>query len=118
MKLYIQGDVFLVQIDNLPQAAVKVQKSSKGHVLAEGEHSGHSHIATGEEVFLYEADGTLYLSVNNSAGATITHEEHHAVHVPKGKYKVGIVRQYDHLTEEKYIDALRKASPTIRKVED
>ena len=88
-----QGDVLVTKVKEVRG------KKLKHLVLAEGEATGHCHEITSGEAELYEHEGTLFLSVK-SEKAVLTHEEHHAVEIPKGDYKIGIVREYDHLLEE------------------
>jgi hypothetical protein len=88
-----QGDVLVIKVEKV------IGKKLKHLTLAEGEVTGHSHKITEGEAELYEENGVLYLRVN-SEKAVLTHEEHHAVEIPKGDYKIGIVREYDHFFEE------------------
>lgn len=88
-----QGDV-LIKSTN----AVKGKKLN--HLtLAQGEATGHHHTITKGDAELYEKDGTLYLSVK-SEEATLTHQEHNPVTIPKGDWEIGIVQEYDHLMQE------------------
>lgn len=92
--MYIQqGDVLIKRVERIPKGA----KAKKGKTLAEGEHTGHSHVAEAE-VELFEKDGVLYMSAPN--GTTVRHEEHKPVNVPAGVYEIGIVQEYDHFKEE------------------
>jgi len=91
-----QGDVLLVvSVSGVPQGC----KRRGNLVLAEGEVTGHSHVAVGDDVELFEDEhGTLWLSAPQ--GARVTHQEHHEVMVPPGTYQVRKVREYDHFAEE------------------
>lgn len=89
---YQQGDVIL-----------KVVSGCKGKklnhlTLAEGEATGHHHTITKGDAELYEDNGTLYLKANEEV--ELTHQEHNAITLPKGDYKIGIVKEYDHFAEE------------------
>ena len=91
--MYQQGDVIL-----------KLAKGIKGKklnhlTLAVGEATGHHHTITDGEAELYEHDGTFYLRVIGDQ-ATLTHQEHNVITLPKGDYEIGIVKEYDHLTDE------------------
>lgn len=95
MKMWQQGDVLLFAVDKLPAIA---QRREDG-VLAEGEVTGHAHVAEGLDVEVYEDDdGVLWMSAPN--GATVTHEEHKPISLPEGSYRIGAVREYDYLREE------------------
>ena len=88
-----QGDVLIKKV-----ASVKGKKLNH-KTLALGEATGHHHTITDGEADLYEKDGVLYLHVE-SENATLTHQEHKAVVIPCGDYEIGIVKEYDHFTEE------------------
>jgi hypothetical protein len=44
-------------------------------------------------------DNIMHLKIFSDK-ATITHDEHAPIIVPKGDYKINIVREYDHFNEE------------------
>jgi len=67
--------------------------------LARGEHTGNHHTITEGDAELYEHEGTLFLKVK-SENATLTHQEHKEVIIPKGDYKIDSVQEYDHFKEE------------------
>ena len=92
--MFQQGDVLLFSIPECPAGGSVLQHT----ILAEGEATGHAHVALGDGVELIERDGTLFLSAPQ--GATVTHQEHAAVTLPSGTYRVGRVREYDHFQEE------------------
>lgn len=90
-----QGDVLFFLVDKLPEALKAHIDPRPGHVtFAEGEVTGHYHacIADGVQAFEDES-GTLYLSVEKSA--TVHHQEHGAVVLDPGKYRIGKVREVD-----------------------
>jgi len=92
--MFQQGDILL-----FPVAVIPAGGKAVGHtVLAEGEATGHAHVALGDGVELIEREGTLFLSAPH--GATVTHQEHAPVTLPPGAYRVGRVREYDHFAEE------------------
>ena len=74
----------------------KKQKQQKKVILARGEVTGHSHVATGENLLFDEASKVLTVP----DGAVVTHEEHHQVKLPKGKFKIGIVQEEDPYSKE------------------
>ena len=91
---YQQGDVTIKPVEIIPDGAV----DSGGRVLAEGEATGHKHVATAEDVRLFFHNGILFMSAPN--GTTVVHEEHRVLEIPPGNYQVGTVREYDHFKEE------------------
>ena len=89
---YQQGDVIVEKV-----SVVKGKKLN--HLtLAEGEATGHHHTITKGDAELYEENGTFYLHVETEA--TLTHQEHDTVVLPKGDYVVRKVREFDHFKEE------------------
>lgn len=62
--------------------------------LAEGEVTGSQHRISDGQAELYEKDGTLYLKVLPET-ATLTHEEHQAIAIPKGTWMIRIQREYE-----------------------
>ena len=91
---YQQGDVTIKPVATIPKGANPLG----GRVLAEGEATGHKHLAEAEDVLLFMHAGALYMRV--PSGTRIVHEEHNALDVPPGDYQVGKVREYDHFAEE------------------
>lgn len=88
-----QGDVLIKKV-----AEVKGKKLNH-LILAKGEKTGHCHTITEGEAELFEHEGTLFLRVI-SEKAILTHQEHKTVEIPQGEYEIGIVKEYDHFTEE------------------
>lgn len=100
-EFYQQGDVIFKAVNSIPNDL----KEKKDKIVAEGEVTGHMHRVISKEAnVLVDKDGKIYLSTEKEA--TITHDEHHKVTVPPGKYEIGIVREFDPLEE------------TIQKVRD
>ena len=83
-----KGDVLLK-----PVGTVEGEQASH-LVLAEGEVTGHKHQITKGRAELYQRDATLYLRVISET-ATLTHEEHSRVSIPKGDWIVRIQREYE-----------------------
>jgi hypothetical protein len=90
---YQQGDVTIKPVADIPGGASPLG----GSVLAEGEATGHKHLAEAVDVTLFMHDGALYMRA--PSGTRIVHEEHHALDIPPGDYLVGKVREYDHFAE-------------------
>ena len=108
VKLYQQGDVLIFTAGEIPADVKPVKASERGFVLAEGEATGHAHtIDTIDLCELFQDNANnLWLEVKTEEGVTVRHQEHKHVTLPKGKYKIGIVREVDPFAEE------------IRKVQD
>ncbi|MEH2201082.1 hypothetical protein [Nostoc sp.] len=88
--LYRHGDVLIRQIASLPVSAQK----RLGATLAHGEVTGHSHrIQQSDAVQLWVHGSELFLEVKE-ASATLVHEEHRAIELPQGLYRVWKQREY------------------------
>ena len=93
MQKIQQGDVLLM-VATIPVAA----KPSSGLVLAEGETTGHAHRVTRGQAKMLRDGERIFLRVL-SGDATVTHEEHGPITLPRGDYEVKRVREYDHFAE-------------------
>ncbi|MDF5707898.1 MAG: hypothetical protein PUP90_09535 [Nostoc sp. S4] len=88
--LYRHGDVLLRRIASLPMNAQK----GVGATLAHGELTGHSHrIQQSDAIQLWENGSELFLEVKQPT-ATLVHEEHRAIELPQGLYRVWRQREY------------------------
>ena len=86
-----QGDVFIVPIKQLPGGL-----RTRRPILAEGEVTGHAHRLADPASAQVYGDGNsdqLFLDVK-ADNATVIHEEHGPITVPKGSYQVRIQREY------------------------
>jgi hypothetical protein len=88
--MWRHGDVLIAAVDAIPAGAVR----RPGCVLAEGELTGHSHridrVGVAE---LWERGGMLYLDVCADS-ATVVHQEHRPITLPRGCYRVWQQREY------------------------
>lgn len=94
--IYRHGDVGLI-----PVAKQDIEfKECKQAVLALGEVTGHSHIVTPDldnvTIAIAETAEGKFLRVTNG-NAILRHEEHHAIILPAGDFKIVIQREYDPL---------------------
>lgn len=88
--LYRHGDVLIRRITSLP---LGVQRRV-GATLAQGEVTGHSHrIQQAHAVQLWVQGSNLFLEVKEPI-ATLVHEEHRAIELPSGLYRVWRQREY------------------------
>ncbi len=102
--LYAQGDLLLERIADLqPRGALLNPATDGAIVLAEGETSGHRH-AIFEQVTLFRDDGLardipdgLYVAHLRVDGpsARLVHEEHDAITLPRGTYRVRRQRELE-----------------------
>jgi hypothetical protein len=93
--MYRQGDVLIIPIRELPPGLVPGPRDRGRLVLARGEATGHAHVITGPDVVLraaaYDVD-LLFVEIVTSA--QVVHEEHGAISLPAGKYRVVRQREY------------------------
>jgi hypothetical protein len=88
MKYYQAGDVILKQVESTKG------KKIASNLLWKGQN--HHHRVKGK--FAIKKDGSqIYLE---SSGCILYHEEHKDIKIPKGKYELSIVQEYDHFLEE------------------
>lgn len=88
--LYRHGDVLIQRIARLPIGA----QQRAGTTLAHGELTGHSHrLEQLERVQLWEQGSNLFLEVK-APSATLVHEEHRAIELAQGVYRVWKQREY------------------------
>ncbi len=91
--MFQQGDVVLMKV-------LEIKGKKLNHLtLARGEATGHHHTITEGDAELYEDEETMFLKII-SEKATLTHQEHKKIVLPKGDYKIGIVREFDHYEQE------------------
>lgn len=93
-RQYRQGDVLLVKTErqDLP-GATRVPRDEGRIILARGEATGHAHAISAADVELLEVTaGERYLRVEGLAA--LTHEEHGAIDLEPGLYRVIRQREY------------------------
>lgn len=66
--------------------------------LAEGEVTGHSHVAVADDAWV-EGDGEMRV-LTAPSGTPIEHEEHQRYELPPGEYVISRQREIDPDTEE------------------
>jgi len=104
-----QGDVLLYHTNELPKSA----KPIKGATVAYGEMTGHNHTfydtedcvaekfdhttgAGSKNVRLYEdQDKSIFAEIIETVW--LKHQEHKPIQFKPGVYRIGIVREYDHV---------------------
>lgn len=97
MNFFQHGDVLVIPSE-IPKGVERV----KTNVLQEGEMTGHAHRLYGDgfEVFEDRTQRPVQKYLRLVEPVDLRHEEHHEIKLPKGDYKIGIVREYDHFSEE------------------
>jgi hypothetical protein len=96
-----QGDVLVVPCDSIPAKAQPGARDAGRVVLAWGEVTGHRHqIADRGATLLSVSENERFLRIVGS-GATLQHEEHGAIAIAPGTYRV--VRQREWTDEDEPI---------------
>lgn len=111
--IYAQGDIIIEKVDAAPRKSSAVGNAcgsqfgvdpDKSAVLARGEVTGHRHRFTGDSgVTLFRDDGLardvpteLYIGHVKvpAPGASLVHEEHDAITLPEGVYRIRRQREW------------------------
>lgn len=96
--LKIQGDVFFLKVNHIPDGKKVVQPSPEGYIIAKGEISGHTHkIEDFVNVILYQVGDVYYIKCLKPV--SVIHNEHKPIVLEPGIWRVGIQREYDYMTE-------------------
>ena len=91
-NMYRQGDVLLVRVQSLPRDADRIGRRGAALVLAKGESSGHAHtLDFGADLFMADLESFVRIGAK---GGVLRHEEHGAIYIPRGIYRVVLQRQY------------------------
>ncbi len=103
-SLFAQGDLLIEHVDDLPPSGSIVAALPDGvTVLAEGEATGHRH-AIHDRVAMFRDDGLardiptgLYVGHIRveDASARLVHDEHAAIELPRGTYRVRRQRELE-----------------------
>ena len=100
-----QGDIFFVRLDREPN--LEGARPVKTGVIAQGETTGHMHRVSksslAEGAALMTLGRSMYLK-SPEAGATIVHEEHGPVVLPKGLFAVVNQQEFDGLRWRTVLD--------------
>jgi len=87
MNVYRQGDVLIEALNGpLPKGAEKVKPDNGRVILAYGEVTGHAHAISSKLATMYRWKGDELIEVKE--GAVVTHEEHGAIALVPGVYRV------------------------------
>ncbi|WP_299534552.1 hypothetical protein [uncultured Streptomyces sp.] len=98
--MYRQGDVLIVAVEEseVPAhflEAAGEQRDARGRlVLALGEVTGHAHAVQGRGRLMREAGPFGPMLLHLPDGGRVVHEEHAAIPLPKGWFRVVRQREY------------------------
>jgi len=87
-----QGDVLFQRVEGTPIGELKVI-ARKRCVVAEGEHTGHSHVIEDNDAELIQIGEKMLLKLTKAA--TVKHEEHNPITLAPGVWEIGRVQEYD-----------------------
>lgn len=91
-----QGDVLIVRVDSIPPAAAARPREGGRVILAHGEVTGHAHAIadtpTAPTAALLDTSEATYLRVD--ALSRLVHDEHDAIALEPGSYRVIRQREY------------------------
>lgn len=92
-EIYRQGDVLIQRVSfNVPIEAEKLEQDNGRVILAYGENTGHAHAIDGKLAERYQWQGDVLLDVKEQA--YLRHEEHSAIKLEPGTYKIIHQREY------------------------
>ncbi|GAA3378458.1 hypothetical protein GCM10020367_58020 [Streptomyces sannanensis] len=98
--MYRQGDVLIMPVaeEAVPSHAADARsepRDARGRmVLALGEVTGHAHAVTGRGRLVREAGPFGPMLLHLPEGGRVVHEEHAAIPLPKGWFRVVRQREY------------------------
>ena len=96
-RMWRQGDVIIVEADEtaITPSHQEVPRENGGVVLAHGEVTGHTHQLRDPGVCLLRAEGVHdgILRIMDEM-ASLVHEEHSTIELPRGTYVCRIQREY------------------------
>ena len=95
MKQIRQGDVLLVPVKQLPEHVRPVAPEAGRVVLAHGEVTGHAHSVDAAVARLFAVSGVEDRFLRVETATAVTHEEHDALPLDPGLYRVVRQREYD-----------------------
>lgn len=95
-----QGDVIIKEIDKLPEGVRPVPRREGKIVVMAGEVTGHNHVMDSDKAALWvlEKNGIAQMYLEVAAPVTIYHDEHKPLLIPRGKYEIGRVQEYDYFS--------------------
>ena len=92
--IYRQGDVIMIAVKSMPNDTTPIARESGRIILAHGELTGHAHAIADEQAeFFATKAGQQFLRITG-ATAELRHEEHTAVKLPAGVYRVARQVEY------------------------
>lgn len=94
LRSYRQGDIMLIEVNNIPKIAVEEKINKQTIVLAEGEATGHAHKIDNKNAALFIDKKKQQLYIILTQPNELIHDEHGKIDMPIGKFKVIRKREY------------------------
>jgi hypothetical protein len=89
---YRQGDVLLIKVNQLPQEKMLIEREYGRIVLAHGEATGHAHAISDPIARFWDSGKERVLEIPEPT--ELKHEEHAAIPLAPGYYRVIHQREY------------------------
>jgi len=99
MKQYAQGDLLLIELENVPSKLNEIKPIGGKTILLEGEATGHAH-AFYDNTSIYEEPSSKrrFVVIPGGQSKCLKHEEHGPIELPSGYYE--IIRQREYWEDE------------------
>lgn len=92
MKMFRQGDVLLERVEDTGLTGAPIEREAGRLVLAHGEVTGHAHAVATKGAEMFTAMDQTFLRMIESG--ELTHEEHGAIQLDRGLYRVTRQSEY------------------------
>ena len=112
-RIFRHGDILIREVESIPKSVIPINTK----ILAEGEQTGHHHKLIGSFQIFQENDSlsqNRFLEIMEET--TLTHQEHHQITIPVGKYVVVHERQHNPLAQVERVQNTWSDSATRRTV--
>lgn len=99
-KVFAQGDVIFLRVEELPESLVEVPRDEKGRLVTAHSETGHHHAIDGDDARLFQEPNdplVAYLSVEGGGVELVHHrpvDTHAPIHFPAGIWKVSRQQEY------------------------
>lgn len=90
-----QGDVAIKPCEGFPSGKKVVVASG---ALVESAVTQHTHRVTGKRAKVFKIGQDTFIEATHPF--RVVHEEHKALEIPAGKYRIHAILEYDHFAEE------------------
>ncbi len=90
-QIFRQGDVLIERIENIPSSAKKQRRKGR-IILAHGEATGHHHSVDFDSADWWKTESEQFVDVKKPT--RVVHQEHTAIDLTPGKYRVRRQREY------------------------